>query len=353
MTEMAVAFAAAVSVLLVAAAPAAAAAADTQRLVSGTAPPPANDSIGVRLLDVPVTLKADPRAREYIIDNLLPGTTISRRIEVSNGTTAPLRATLYPAAATITAGAFIGSAGHTANDVSSWTTLSQGILDIPARTVVQDTVTIAVPGDASPGERYGVVWAEVVSADGGSVTRINRTGIRTYLSVGGSNAPDPQFTVDSMTAQRDPQGQPVVLAQVHNTGGRALDMSGTLTLSKVSGSLTAGPYPVAVGTTLAPGQSEPVTTAITDPVDAGPWNATISLQSGLLSQIYTAEVTFPDTAGSSPAVTAYPQDSDGNHIVLITLVSLGVLLFMALLLFLIWRRKLKSTDDTQRLQPSS
>jgi hypothetical protein len=297
---MAVAFAAAVSVLLVTAGPSATAIIHAERPVHGGAPPPVNNSIGVRLLDVPVALKADPRAREYIIDNLLPGTTISRRIEVSNGTTAPLRATLYPAAAIITGGAFIGSAGHTGNDLSSWTTVSQAVLDIPAQTVVQDTVTIAVPSDVSPGERYAVVWAEVASADGGSVALINRTGIRTYLSIGGNNAPDPQFIVDSMTAQRDPHGQAIVLAQVHNTGGRALDMSGTLTLSKVTGPLTAGPYTVAVGTTLAPGQSEPVTTAITDPVDAGPWNATISLQSGLLSQTYTAEVTFPDTPGSSP-----------------------------------------------------
>ena len=40
---------------------------------------------------------------------------------------------------------------HDANDVSSWTTMSQA--PGQARTVVQDAVTIAVPGDASPGER--------------------------------------------------------------------------------------------------------------------------------------------------------------------------------------------------------
>lgn len=314
-----------------------------QRPVVSSQLAPGN-SIGVRLLDVPAALQADPRARDYIIDNLLPGTTISRRIEVSNSTTAALRVTLYPAAATISDGVFVGSAGHTANDVSSWTTLSQGIMDVPAQTVVQDTVTIAVPIDADPGERYGVIWAEVASTDGGTVTQISRAGIRTYLSVGGANAPGPQFSVDSVTAQRSPTGQAVVQAQVHNTGGRALDMSGTLTLSKVSGTIKAGPYPVVVGTTLAPGQSEPVTIDISDPVENGPWDATISLQSGLLSHTYTAELTFPAMAGVSPAVAAHSNEAS-NHVVLIVLVSSALFLIVILLLHV--RRKRKAAESIE------
>ena len=149
--------------------------------------PPGNNRIGIRLLGEPVKLKTDPRARECIID-CCTGTTISRRIEVSNGTTSRLRATMYSAAAAITAGAFIGSAGHSANDMSSWNTMSQGIPDIPRPSV--------------------------------------------------------------------------------------------------------------------------------------------------------------------PAVTAYPQDSDVNHLVLITPVSLGVLLLITELLSLVWRRNLKGNDKTQRLQPS-
>src|SRR5579859_2715811 len=44
-------------------------------------------SIGVRLLDVPADTMSNPRAREYIVDNLTPSTTIHRRIVVSNTTT--------------------------------------------------------------------------------------------------------------------------------------------------------------------------------------------------------------------------------------------------------------------------
>jgi hypothetical protein len=38
------------------------------------------DGVGVRLLDVPTNAANNPRAREYIVDNLTPGTTIHPRI---------------------------------------------------------------------------------------------------------------------------------------------------------------------------------------------------------------------------------------------------------------------------------
>ncbi|WP_327272204.1 hypothetical protein OG609_08300 [Streptomyces sp. NBC_01224] len=44
-----------------------------------------------------------------------------------------------------------------------------------------------------------------------------------------------------MTAERGPDGRAIVRAQVINTGRRALDLSGTLKLSSVSGSLNAAP----------------------------------------------------------------------------------------------------------------
>jgi hypothetical protein len=47
-------------------------------------------------------------------------------------------------------------------------------------------VTIRVPRDAAPGERYGVVWAETRAGpdSGDGITQVNRVGIRLYLSVG-------------------------------------------------------------------------------------------------------------------------------------------------------------------------
>ncbi|GAX54229.1 peptidase [Streptomyces olivochromogenes] len=260
-------------------------------------------SIGIRLVDVPAKLADDPRAREYIIDNLLPGTIIHRRIRVVNKSTSTQHVDVYPGAAAITHGSFIGARGGTRNDVTTWTKLGHSSLDIPEGGTADDTVTIAVPADAAPGERYAVLWAQVSDGHGADGVRlVTRTGIRLYLSVGGDNPRSAAFKVNTMTAARNPAGDAIVVAQVHNTGGRAVDLSGTLNLSKVSGNLTAGPYKVKLGTTLAPGQSEPVTVPVTDQVANGPWNATIDLKSGLLDETAHARITFPDTPGIAAAV---------------------------------------------------
>ena len=92
--------------------------------------------------------------------------------------------------------------------------------------------------------------------------QVSRVGIRLYLSVGPGGSPAADFTIDSLTAVRSPDGQPMVLATVHNTGGRALDMSGTLELSDGPGGLSAGPFPATLGTTLGIGDTEPVTIAL-------------------------------------------------------------------------------------------
>jgi hypothetical protein len=133
------------------------------------------------------------------------------------------------------------------------------------------------------------------------VTEVNRVGIRLYVSVGPGGAPAANFTIESLTAQRSAQGQPLVVATVHNTGGRALDLSGSLGLSAGPGGLSAGPFPATLGVTLAIGDTEPVTIALDERLPAGPWRARVTLHSGLLERTGQATITFPD-AGSSPAV---------------------------------------------------
>jgi hypothetical protein len=263
--------------------------------------------IGIRLLDAPASAGDDARARLYIVDHLAPGTTIQRRIEVSNSTASSEHIALYPAAATIARGSFLGAAGHTPNDVSTWTSVDPSASDVPAGGRLTATVTIDVPSDAAPGEQYGVVWAEAsaASTDGGGVTLVTRVGIRIYLSVGPGGAPAADFTIDSLTAERSPEGRPVVLATVHNTGGRALDMSGTLELSAGPGGLSAGPFPATLGTTLAIGDTQPVTIVLDEEIPAGPWVARITLRSGLLERTARATITFP-AAGASASVRTVP-----------------------------------------------
>ncbi|MFE4648041.1 hypothetical protein [Streptomyces sp. NPDC056707] len=269
-------------------------------------------SVGVRLVDIPADLADDPRARHYIIDNLRPGTTVRRRIEVLNTTDSTLHVEVYPAAARITHGSFVGAAGRKRNELSSWTRLKHRTLQVPAHDTLRDTVTIRVPRDAAPGERYAVVWAQVRGNRGGGISLVSRTGIRMYLSVGGHNPPAPNFTARTMTAQRGGDGHAIVRAQIINTGGRALDLSGTLKLASVSGSLSAGPYQVQLGTSLAPHQSEPVMIPVTDEVADGPWRATLELRSGLLVKKFHAKIRFPHTHGMAPAAAVDAETSSGG-----------------------------------------
>jgi hypothetical protein len=279
-------------------------------VLTATAPSnaPAEGGVGVRLMDAPTATRDDPRTRQYIVDHLAPGSLIQRRIEVSNSTSGPLHVAVYPAAATIKDGSFTGAAGHTANELSLWTTLSQDTVDLAPGAKAPVTVTVKVAADAPPGEQYAAIWAEISGPPGSGVNLVNRVGIRMYLSVGPGNPPAADFTVDSLTAQRAPDRHPVVTAQVHNTGGRAVDLSGTLSLSGGPGALSAGPFPVQLGSTLAPGQSTAVTVSLNQQLPDGPWDADLKLKSGLIEKNVQARIQFPpDPGAAAPVVPVVPQ----------------------------------------------
>ena len=263
--------------------------------------------IGLRLIDLPVAVAQDPRARLYITDHVAPGTVISRRVEVSNTTAAAATVGLYAAAASIVDGSFLGAGGDTANELSTWTAVAPASSSIPTGGKLIANVTITVPKDAAPGEQYGVVWAEARTPpkDNSGVTQVNRVGIRMYLSVGPGGAPAANFTIDSLTTSRSAAGVPSILAQVHNTGGRALDMGGSLLLRSGPGGLNAGPFPASLGVTLAIGKTEPVTVVLDKQLPAGPWDAQITMRSGLVERVARATVTFPAN-GSGPAVKVGP-----------------------------------------------
>jgi hypothetical protein len=288
-------------------------------------------SIGLRLVDVPVTAGGDPRAQLYIVDHLRPGAIIHRRIEVSNTTASTMHVVLYAAAATIANGSFLGAPGHAPNQLSSWTSVDPGAYDIPSGGRALATVTIIVPRDAAPGEQYGAVWAEVRSnpVAGDGVIQVSRVGIRIYLSVGPGGSPAANFTIDSLTAGRSPDGQPLVLANVRNTGGRALDMTGTLRLSAGPAGLSAGPFLATLGTTLAIGDTEPVMFILDKQLPAGPCDARVTLKSGLLERSARATITFPLTGASLPVNAAsgrpgwlYP----ATTVIVILLLSTALLL---------------------------
>ncbi len=309
-------------------------------------------SMGVQLLEVPPSAHGDPRARLYIIDHLHPGTTIHRRIEISNTTASDLHVVMYPAAAAISQGAFAAAAAHTPSELSTWTSVRPGASNVLPGGHAIATVAISVPRDAPPGEQYGVIWAETRSSApaGGGITRVSRVGIRLYLSIGpggggggggGGGAPASKFTIDSLTGKRSPDGQPEVLASVHNTGGRALDMSGTLRLSSGPGGLSAGPFPANLGTTLAIGATEPITIMLDRQIPDGPWHAQVTLRSGLIERSARATINFPATGTPRPTHHLL-----AGFIILLLLVGIITALLMR-------RRRNQPPRGLSRTDPSS
>ncbi|HEX3394796.1 MAG TPA: LPXTG cell wall anchor domain-containing protein [Acidimicrobiales bacterium] len=315
-----------------------------------TSPPPAlaqaaPPTVGIRIVDAPTSRSDDPRARQYIIDHVAPGTTISRRVEVTNDTPDTQEVQLYPAAGSIADGNFQFAEGRTANDLTTWTTVDPPTVSPPGGGTSLATVTIAVPSNASPGERYGVVWAELPAAvpAGGGVGAVNRVGVRIYLSVGAGGEPASDFAITSFEARRDDQSNPVVAATVHNTGGRAVDLSGELRLTNGPGGLSAGPFQARLGTTLGIGQTEPVLVVLDQAVPPGPWDARIVLRSGTTEREATAKITFPAAAASaSPAVATA---KGGSSDLVPVLVGLGALLILGALAFLFLRRKRRQVPD--------
>jgi hypothetical protein len=301
-------------------------------------------AIGVRLLDAPTTRADDPRALIYIVDHLNPGAVIHRRIQISNTTPDQASVAVYEAAARIADGVFTGAPDRTANDLTSWTTTDSGAMTLAANEAKAVTVTITVPPDAGDGERYGIVWAEVrsPSTPSGAVTVVNRVGIRVYLSVGTGAEPASAMHIGSPGAGRNAAGQPIVTAEVRNTGARALDIGGQLSLTAGPGGLSGGPFPVKVPTTLGPGETGTVTAILDSALPDGPWNARLELKSGLLTESADATLTFPRGPGPSTApATAPPSGLLGPGI------GTGLAILLLLAIYLVRKRRLQ---ERRRLQ---
>jgi hypothetical protein len=264
--------------------------------VAATPKPPAGSGgIGVRLV-VPAALRNDPHANSWIVERVAPGTTVRRRVEIINSTRSTEDVAVYPAAANLGRGKFGFAPGYSRNELSGWTSVSREVLRLSPGSSAFATVTIHVPKRASSGARYAVVWASVSAPGAGGITLVNRVGIRLYVTVGLGGAPSSNFVIGRLEAKRSETGEPLVVAQIRNSGQRALDISGTLTLSNGPGGLSAGPFPVRLGTALAPNDSEPTTVRLDKQLPRGPWRAHLQLRSGLVQRAAVATITFPRVA---------------------------------------------------------
>ena len=293
-------------------------------------------SIGIRLIALPGKTPG-PLARSYVVDQLAPGASVTRTVEIDNTTPATADISVYPAGASIVKGNFSFASGTDQDELSSWTSLSNAVVRLAPGTEATDTLTIKVPANASSGERYAVLWAQVSSppataggpGTAGGVEEVNRVGVRMYVSIGPGGAPPSNFAISSLAAGRSSTGTRLVVATVDNTGQSTLDLSGNVALSRGPGGLRGGPFAATLGAVLAPHTSELVTARIDSSLPRGPWRAELSLASGRTQRSAIATITFPRDAAVAPA---------GSHLrtpeiilVLALLLIAGLVLFFVLL----------------------
>jgi hypothetical protein len=260
----------------------------------GIAHAAADGNLSIRLTEAPSARQDDPRARIYIVDHTAPGSTITRHVEVTNDSPVSRRVSIYPGPSRIVDEAWSPQERGSTSDLTSWTGVGRELVRLAPHASVTVPVTIRVPPDASEGERYGVVWAQTASTDPGQVRLVSRVGIRVYLSVGPGGEPATDFRIDGLTGVRAPDGGLQVLADVTNTGGRALDLEGDLRLTDGPNSLSAGPFPVTRGTTLGPGDRGRVAVDLDETLPAGPWHAALQLRSGEEVRRAEADLIFPE-----------------------------------------------------------
>jgi len=264
-------------------------------IASSASAPTDSGGIGVRLLTDASSSSAEPLTLTYIVERLAPGRRVRRDVAISNTTDALADIAVYPAAANYVKNKFSFAPSRTKNSLSSWTTIAHSVLQLAPGATALDPVTITVPKRASAGERYAVVWAEVStpSPTQNGVRLVNRVGVRMYVSVGKGGLPPAKFTVGSLVAGRLANGDALITAKVRNVGLAAIDITGKLVLSEGPGDLSAGPFPVTLGTMLAPNHYVLQRIALGGQIPRGPWRASLSLSSDGTRRSSIATITFP------------------------------------------------------------
>lgn len=273
--------------------------------------------IGIRLVDVPVDELNNPRALAYIIDALPPGTTIRRRVEVSNSTSRTQHVTVYAGGSAIVDDRFVPAAP---DELSSWMQVAPGSLTLAPGSKRMVMVTIAVPRGATNGERYATVWAQIKLPTSATqrIAEVEQVGVRVYLDVS-HGAPSSDFRIGKVTGAPGPGGSTIISADVTNTGQRAVDISGTATLASADGQIHAGPYKQDNAVTLPLGGSGATRFTVRQALPPGRWNAVVTLRSG------TTVHTVSGTIAVGKASTLKPASSGGSTwVVAVVAVAAGL-----------------------------
>ena len=305
---------------------------------------PCRAGVGVGLVSGSVD-RSGRRGQDYITDHVRPGSTLTRQIQICNGTARTVTLTLHVGSAAVHDGGFQVLPRTSRNgELASWTTLSPAALVVPAGQRVLATATFRIPAQAEAGERFGALLVALPPSNASGFAMINQVGVRIYLSVGEGGAPRSDFTVEALQAVRRPDGTPEVLARVRNTGARTVDITGTGQLAQGPGGLAAGPFTADQAVTLKKGESAALRVPLDKAIVGGPWRVLLDLHcfdlnGQALHRSAQADLSFPAAAGANGppvAAGALPQLPDRG---LLVPIAGGLIALLLLLLALLVRRR--------------
>ncbi len=262
---------------------------------------PAAGPIGITLRPEPAGSppSTDARERGSVIAFVAPGSSLTRTVTVVNSGPDRERIDLYPAGASIRTDTFTPSATRSGNDLSSWTNVYPSTVDVPAHGSRAVKVTVSPPGGTRSGERFAMVWAQPRDGD-----VADRVGLRMYVAIGRGTAPASDFSIETVAVGTDDAGRPVISANVTNTGGRAVDITGVTTLTTGPDGQSRAPIAIARTITLARGGRGQVTAVLDPPPPSGRWLVNVTLSSGTVNRQRAATVTVPSASPDdrSPAM---------------------------------------------------
>lgn len=312
----------------------------------GDPPPP---GLGIGMLDIPAYQQGDPRAANAMVDAALPGATVVRTFRVSNltGEARPVDVYVGPARIEPQPKGFTDLPRGEQNELTAWSSVDKSRMDMALNEQQTITLTIKVPDDATEGERYAVLWAEMEGTNPDAlagVRLVNRVGIRIYFSVGPGNGPTPTFQIDSLTPLKNAQGHHEVVVGVTNTGQRAVDLRAAVTLTAGPGGLSMDER-VSPGTTLAIGESGDLVINLGVGLPAGQWHAFVTVRHGLIVETAEADLNFPE---SGTGATVAIDNSTGADIPWVWMgAALGAGALLALLIVLLLSRRRKQSAHSQ------
>jgi len=287
----------------------------------------------------PATAKGATGKPAFIYRNVTPGTTLHTYVGITNYSNVPVTFAVYPADAvnTSTGGFDVVRQGQQSVGVGVWTKLARSTVTVPAGIEENIPVTIDVPTNATPGDHYGGIMAQISSSTGKNDRfRVNRrVGARVYLRIIGPIHPslDIQNLGLDYGGNINPfaAGTATVHYTVTNNGNLALSGSQAVTITSLFGTLASGSPKSIVN--LLPGKSQDVTLTLTGIPPAGPIDANVTLVPSI------PKGTTDTTPTKKLPTLAAIEDSTGTWAVPWLQFILFVLLLVALWRWRRWRKR--------------